>query len=146
MPTVPFPRAQGYCVWDGDKEYTDDDDDDDDSSSSSSSSSSDSQDYSNWESSNYIFMQAMRNELPSGCTQVGDLTYGSESNYYIAIKPLPEGKQRRQVRNVWDGLSLIGGPRTIIGGPRERIFRQKPTKTTLKTRNKYRGPSTNHSR
>ena len=142
MPTVPFPRAQGYCVWDGDKEYTDGDDDDDDSSSSSSSS--DSQDYSNWESSNYIFMQAMRNELPSGCTQVGDLTYGSESNYYIAIKPLPEGKQ--PAVQTWDGLSVIGGPRTNIGGPRERIFRQKPTKTTLKTRNKYRGPSTNYCR
>jgi len=74
-------KHQGYCLWDGDKENSDDD----------GSSSGDSNDYSGWASSNYQFMQAMRNELPSGCTSVGDFTYGSESNYYINIKPLSEG-------------------------------------------------------
>ena len=78
-------KHQGYCLWDGDKEQTDDDD-------SSNSASKDSNDFSDWENSDYQFMQAMRNELPSGCTQIGDMTYGSESNYYIAIKPLMYGK------------------------------------------------------
>ena len=74
-------KHQGYCLWDADKEDGDDD----------GSGSRDSHDYSDWDSSAYQFMQAMRNELPSGCTQIGDMTYGSESNYYIAIKPLSEG-------------------------------------------------------
>lgn len=78
-------KHQGYCLWDGDKEQTDDDD-------SSNSASKDSNNFSDWENSDYQFMQAMRNELPSGCTQIGDMTYGSESNYYIAIKPLMYGK------------------------------------------------------
>ncbi len=82
-------KHQGYCLWDGDKEEVDDDD--------GSSESKDSHDYSNWGSSDYQFMQSMRTELPSGCTQIGDLTYGSQSNYYIDIKPLQEGKLCRRV-------------------------------------------------
>ena len=82
-------KHQGYCLWDGDKEDYQDDDD--------GSSGSNSQDYSGWGSSDYKFMQSMRTELPSGCTAVGDLTYGSESNYYIDIKPLQEGKLRRRL-------------------------------------------------
>ena len=75
-------KHQGYCLWDGDKENDDDGGDEHHSGS---------QDYSDWGESTYQFMQAMRNELPSGCTAVGDLNYGSESTYYINIKPLPEG-------------------------------------------------------
>ena len=75
-------KHQGYCLWDADKEETDDDDD---------RSHGGSHDYSDWENNDYQFMQAMRNELPSGCTQIGDMTYGSESNYYIAIKPQSQG-------------------------------------------------------
>ena len=65
--------------WDGDKEDYDDD----------GGSGSGSNDYSNWESSSYQFMQAMRNELPSGCTETDAF---SDGTYYIAIKPLRKGK------------------------------------------------------
>ena len=74
---------QGYCLWDGDKENDDDGGDEHHSGS---------QDYSDWGESTYQFMQAMRNELPSGCTAVGDLSDGSGSSYYINIKPQSEGE------------------------------------------------------
>ena len=75
-------KHQGYCLWDGDKETFYDDDD----------HHGGSHDYRNWASSDYQFMQAMRKELPSGCTQIGNMTDGSSSNsYYIAIKPQSEG-------------------------------------------------------
>ena len=74
-------KHQGYCLWDADKEQSD----------GERALHEGSNDYGNWENSPYQFMQAMRKELPSGCVQIGDLTYGSESNYYIAVKPLSGG-------------------------------------------------------
>ena len=79
-------KHQGYCLWDGDKEDNGGDGDGGDEHHSGS------RDYSDWGESTYQFMQAMRNELPSGCTAVGDLSDGSGSSYYINIKPQSEGE------------------------------------------------------
>lgn len=76
-------KHQGYCLWDGDKESFDNEDD--------AHSHSKSHDYSNYEESTYQFMQTMRKELPSGCTQI-KLTYGELDYYYVDIKPLSGGK------------------------------------------------------
>ena len=62
-------KHQGFCLWDGDKEDHDADD----------------------TGSGYRFMQEMRRELPSGCTQIDGMINGTQSNYYIAIKPLSRG-------------------------------------------------------
>jgi hypothetical protein len=77
-------KHQGYCLWDGDKEEFDD-------NGGNQGDHHNSNDYSNWEESDYQFMQAMRKEMPSGCTQF-KLTYGSEDYYYVDIKPLSGGK------------------------------------------------------
>ncbi len=67
------PHTQGYCLWDGDKEDGD----------------YDSQDNDAWESgSTYWFMQAMRKELPEGCTKT---TVFSSGTYYVDMKPQSEG-------------------------------------------------------
>ncbi|KAL3796741.1 hypothetical protein ACHAWO_009778 [Cyclotella atomus] len=76
-------KHQGYCLWDGDKESFDDDGG---NQGGGDKEHHKSKDYSHWGESDYQFMQAMRNELPSGCTQF-KLTYGSEKYYYVDIKP-----------------------------------------------------------
>ena len=80
-------KHQGYCLWDGDKESFDNEQEGEGEHHSGS------RDYSNYEESTYQFMQAMRNELPSGCTQI-KLTYGEADYYYIDIKPLSDGESR----------------------------------------------------
>mmetsp|Transcript_45298 Transcript_45298/g.95031 ORF Transcript_45298/g.95031 Transcript_45298/m.95031 type:complete len:471 (-) Transcript_45298:235-1647(-) len=66
-------KHQGYCLWDGDKDGYD----------------YDSQDNDAWESgSTYGFMQAMRKELPEGCTETSVF---SDGTYYIDMKPQSKG-------------------------------------------------------
>lgn len=68
-------KHQGYCLWDGDKEDGD----------------YDSQDNDAWESgSTYSFMQAMRKELPEGCTQISS-SFPDGKTYYVDMKPLSNG-------------------------------------------------------
>lgn len=62
-------KHQGYCVWDGDKENYDD-----------------------VYNSNYQFMQAMREELPNGCTEIEDIQTYNGKSYYVGIKPQSEGQ------------------------------------------------------
>ena len=78
-------KHQGYCLWDGDKESFDDDGG---NQGGGDNDRHNTKDYSHWGESDYQFMQAMRNELPSGCTQF-KLT--SVKSFYVDIKPLPGG-------------------------------------------------------
>jgi hypothetical protein len=80
-------KHQGYCLWDGDKESFDDDG----GNGGGSQDHHNSKDYSHWGESDYQFMQAMRNELPSGCTQLR-FTIGAHKYFYIDIKPLSQGR------------------------------------------------------
>ena len=61
-------KHQGYCLWDGDKEDNDD-----------------------WGDSDYQFMQAMREAMPSGCEKTSLFSRYSGSSHYIDIMPLSKG-------------------------------------------------------
>lgn len=68
-------KHQGYCLWDGDKDDYDYDSRDNDA----------------WEESGstYGFMQAMRKELPEGCTKTSVFPDGK--TYYVDMKPQSKG-------------------------------------------------------